>query len=85
VIMALMCQGRVEFESVELAHLVKFRDYFAHELEQLAPLVDAGLVTIEPDAIEVTAAGWFVVRGAAMVFDRYLRDDKLRERFSRII
>ena len=25
VIMALMCQGRVEFESIELAHLIKVR------------------------------------------------------------
>ena len=31
--MALMCQGRVEFESIELAHLIDFRDYFAAELE----------------------------------------------------
>ena len=26
VIMALMCQGRVEFESIELAHLIEFRE-----------------------------------------------------------
>jgi hypothetical protein len=32
VIMAMMCQGRVEFESIELAHLVKMREYFAAEL-----------------------------------------------------
>ena len=29
VIMALMCQGRVEFESIELAHLIDMREYFA--------------------------------------------------------
>ncbi len=32
VIMALMCQGRVEFESIELAHLVKMREAFAHRV-----------------------------------------------------
>ncbi len=85
VIMALMCQGRLEFESIELAHLIKVREYFAGELEQLAPLVAAGLVEIEADAVQVTAAGWYVVRAVAMVFDRYLQKDKLRERFSRII
>ena len=85
VIMALMCQGRVEFESIELAHLIKMGDYFASELEQLAPLVEAGLVELEPGAIQVTAAGWYVVRAVAMLFDRYLQHDKLRERFSRII
>ncbi len=85
VIMALMCQGRVEFESIELSHLVKMRDYFATELAGLAPLADAGLVEVEPAAIQVTPAGWYVVRAVAMVFDRYLQTDKLRERFSRII
>jgi oxygen-independent coproporphyrinogen III oxidase len=85
IIMALMCQGRVEFESIEIAHLVDFRKTFASELEQLAPLAQAGLVEMEPAAIQVTAAGWYVVRAVAMAFDRYLRDDKLRERFARII
>ena len=85
VIMALMCQGRVEFESIELAHLVSMRDYFATELESLRPLVEMGLVELESDAIQVTPRGWYFVRGVAMVFDRHLRADKTRERFSRII
>src|SRR5439155_6798735 len=38
VIMGLMCQGRVEFESIALAHLVDFRKVFAAELAALAPL-----------------------------------------------
>jgi len=85
VIMALMCQGRVEFESIELAHLIQMREYFARELEALLPMVEAGLVVIEEGAIQVTATGWYVVRAVAMTFDRWLQSDKLRERFSRII
>jgi len=85
VIMALMCQGRLEFESIELAHLIDMRAYFARELSELEPLQAAGLVRIEPDAIQVTAAGWYLVRAVAMVFDRHLQSDRLRERFSRII
>lgn len=85
VIMSLMCQGRLEFESIELAHLVKFREYFAAELEQLKPLAEGGLVEIHDDSVQVTANGWFFVRGIALVFDRYLRADAARERFSRII
>jgi len=85
VIMALMCQGRVEFESIELAHLVRMHDYFAREFEALQPMIEAGLVQLEPGAIQVTATGWYVVRAVAMVFDRWLQSDKLRERFSRII
>jgi oxygen-independent coproporphyrinogen III oxidase len=85
VIMALMCQGRVEFESIAVAHLVDMREYFAAELEQLKPMAEAGLVQLEPDAIQITATGWYVVRAVAMVFDRYLQSDRQRERFSRII
>jgi oxygen-independent coproporphyrinogen-3 oxidase len=85
VIMALMCQGRVEFESIELAHLIDMREYFARELDQLQPMAEAGLVELEPGAIQVTATGWYVVRAVAMVFDRYLQNDRQRERFSRII
>lgn len=85
VIMALMCQGRLDFESIELAHLVKVREYFAAELEELRAFADGGLVELGPDFVQVTAHGWFFVRGIAMVFDRYLRADQVRERFSRII
>jgi oxygen-independent coproporphyrinogen-3 oxidase len=85
VIMALMCQGRLEFESVELAYLINIREYFRTELAELEPFAAQGFVTIEPDAVQVTAQGWFFVRAIAMVFDKHLRADKVRERFSRII
>jgi oxygen-independent coproporphyrinogen-3 oxidase len=85
VIMALMCQGRVEFEAVERAHSIDMREYFAQELERLASLAQAGLVVLEPAAIQVTEAGWFLVRAVAMTFDRHLRADPVRERFSRVV
>ena len=85
VIMALMCQGRLEFESIELAHLIDVRRHFAAELEQLRSLEESGLVVIEPSAIQVTALGWYFIRSVAMVFDKHLQADRTRERFSRII
>ncbi|MDR0479375.1 MAG: oxygen-independent coproporphyrinogen III oxidase, partial [Burkholderiaceae bacterium] len=85
VIMALMCQGQVDFEAVELAHLIQFRDYFARELQQLEPLARDGLVELAGDGIRLTEMGWFFVRGVAMVFDRYLQADRNRTRFSKII
>ncbi len=85
VIMAIMCQGHVEFESVGLAHLVDFRTYFARELERLQDMADLGLVRVSDTAIEVTPAGWYLVRAIAMVFDRYLQVDQDRARFSKII
>ncbi len=85
VIMALMCQGSVLFESVELAHLVDFKQYFAAEMESLAAMQEQGLLTIDDTGIHVTELGWFFVRGVAMVFDKYLQADKNRARFSKII
>lgn len=84
-IMALMCQGRVEFESIELAHLIKVPEYFRAELEALRPLQEAGMVQLLPGSIEVTALGWYFVRAVAMVFDRYLQADRTRAQFSKII
>ena len=85
VIMALMCQGELQFESIELAHLIDFQDYFAAELDTLRGMQDQGLVTVSDSAIQVTPMGWFFVRGVAMVFDKYLQADRTRARFSKII
>ncbi len=85
VIMALMCQGALQFEAFELAHLIDFRQYFASELQALQVQVDQGLVEVTDNGIEVTAQGWFFVRAVAMVFDRYLQADRNRSRFSKII
>lgn len=85
VIMAVMCQGQVSFESIELAHLIDFREYFAPEMKSLEKMVDQGLVTLDDSGIQVTEMGWFFVRAVAMVFDRYLQTDRNRARFSKII
>ena len=85
IIMALMCQGRLEFAAIERAHGVNMHKDFASEFEQLDRLAQSGLVEIEAGAVQVTAAGWYLVRAVAMVFDRYLRNDPMRDRFSRIV
>ncbi len=85
VIMALMCQGRVDFESIEPGYLIRFGDYFQTECKELLALQDMGLVELSAEGIEVTATGWYFVRAVAMVFDKHLRTDRARERFSRII
>jgi oxygen-independent coproporphyrinogen-3 oxidase len=85
VIMALMCQGRLSFESIELAYLVNFKQYFAKEIEFLKAQVEQGLVSMDGTGVQVTAKGWFFVRAVAMVFDRYLQADRTRARFSKIL
>jgi oxygen-independent coproporphyrinogen-3 oxidase len=85
VIMALMCQGQVVFESIELAWLLDFKSYFGAELELLRDFQEQGLVTVDDTGIQVTAQGWFFVRAIAMLFDRYLQADRNRAKFSRIL
>jgi oxygen-independent coproporphyrinogen-3 oxidase len=75
----------VLFESIELSHLVDFKQYFATEMDSLAVMQDQGLLTIDDTGVHVTELGWFFVRGVAMVFDKYLQADKNRARFSKII
>jgi oxygen-independent coproporphyrinogen III oxidase len=85
VIMALMCQGQLQFESINLAYLLDFKEYFAKELEALELLQEQGMVLVDDSGIQVTAQGWFFVRAVAMVFDKYLQTDRNRARFSKII
>jgi len=85
VIMALMCQGELQYESIELGYMIDFKSYFAHELEALVELEKTGMVVLEDTGIQVTDFGWFFVRAVAMQFDRYLQTDRNRARFSKII
>jgi oxygen-independent coproporphyrinogen-3 oxidase len=85
VIMALMCQGSLQYESIELAYMIDFKSYFATELEALKDLEKSGMVVLEDGGIQVTDFGWFFVRAVAMLFDRYLQTDRNRARFSKII
>ncbi len=85
VIMALMCQGHLQFEAINLAWLIDFKTVFAQELKLLQDMQVQGLVKLTDGGIQVTATGWFFVRGVAMVFDRYVQADRNRNRFSKII
>lgn len=85
VIMALMCQGQLQYEAVNLAYLLDFKTYFAAELQALETLAAQGMVVLDDSGIQVTAQGWFFVRAVAMVFDKYLQTDRTRARFSKII
>jgi len=86
IIMALMCQGRVDFADILARDGVDMRTAFADELVRLAPFAAQGLVELRGDGIRVTSSGWYVVRAVAMVFDRYLQQQHAdRERFSRVV
>jgi len=85
VINSIMCHFEVSTEAIEIAHLIRFSEYFADELERLQTMAEEGLVTIATDTINVTPRGRLLVRNIAMVFDRYLSRGEQRERFSKAI
>ncbi len=85
VIMAIMCQGALQYESIELAYMLDFKKYFADEMAALKALEKTDMLVLEEDGLQVTDTGWFFVRAVAMVFDKHLQTDRNRARFSKIL
>jgi len=85
IIQALMCHFELSIESIEIAHLIDFKSYFAPELESLSEMEQAGLLSISDQWISVLPKGRMLVRVIAMAFDRYLRTDRERVRYSKVI
>ncbi|MBU0752101.1 MAG: oxygen-independent coproporphyrinogen III oxidase [Gammaproteobacteria bacterium] len=85
IIQALMCHFELSIESVEIAHLIDFKSYFEAELAALREMEAAGLLSIDSQWITVQPKGRMLVRVIAMAFDRYLRTDRERARYSKVI
>jgi oxygen-independent coproporphyrinogen-3 oxidase len=85
IIQALMCHFELSIESIEIAHLIDFKSYFASELADLRDMEKGGLLTIDDQWITVEPRGRLLVRGIAMAFDKYLRTDRERVRYSKVI
>lgn len=85
VIGALMCNFALTKQSFAIAYLIDFDQYFAAELAQLREFEQLGMVELDEREIRVTPRGRLLVRSVCMVFDRYLRRDQERQRYSRVI
>ena len=85
IIQALMCHFEVSIESLEVAHLIDFKKYFAAEIADLREMEQAGLIRLDDKWISVQPRGRLLVRAIAMLFDRYLRSDRERARYSKVI
>jgi oxygen-independent coproporphyrinogen-3 oxidase len=80
-----MCQFALPKESISISYLIDFDAYFANELAELREFEELGLVNLDDNWITVTAKGRLLVRNICMVFDRYLRQDRERRRYSKVI
>ena len=85
VIQALMCHFELCKEAVETAWLIDFDRYFATEVSLLQALEAEGLLEMDSQWITVTPRGRLLIRSICMVFDRYLREDQERRRYSKVI
>jgi oxygen-independent coproporphyrinogen-3 oxidase len=85
VIQALACHFEVSKEAISIAHLVDFDSYFAVELAELREMEKQSLIAIDDEWITVTPQGRLLVRAVCMVFDRYLRADRARALYSKVI
>lgn len=84
VITALICHFTLEFAAIERQFGIRFSDYFATELAELADMQADGLLTVDKTSIQVLPAGRLLIRNICMAFDRYLRKQQ-QQRFSKVI
>ncbi|HRD66576.1 MAG TPA: oxygen-independent coproporphyrinogen III oxidase [Candidatus Competibacter sp.] len=84
VITMLICNFVLDFAAAERQYGIRFQDYFAAELAELADMEADGLLALSETGIRVLPPGRLLIRNVCMVFDRYLREQKQR-RFSKVI
>ncbi len=72
VINRLICYCELPFHEIARIFDINPRDHFRRELQQLAPMIDDGLITIDSNGIKVLNKGRLLIRRICMVFDEYL-------------
>jgi oxygen-independent coproporphyrinogen-3 oxidase len=73
VIQRLICHFELDFASLERAHGISMQDYFTDIWPQLQAMHRDGLLTLDPQGIQILPAGRLLVRSVCMLFDRYLQ------------
>ncbi|MNC64282.1 Oxygen-independent coproporphyrinogen-III oxidase [compost metagenome] len=85
VIKTLICNFQLVYQPIEQQYGIAFADYFAADLELLAPFERDGLVERDDHGIRVTPRGRLLIRNICMCFDIYLRKQARAQQFSRVI
>jgi oxygen-independent coproporphyrinogen-3 oxidase len=86
VIMELMSNFSLDMKRVEREFDINFNEYFGDALEALQEFVEAELVTITEDKIQVSQTGTMLIRNISMPFDAYLNNiPEDKRRFSKTI
>ncbi len=77
-IMTLFCNFYVNWKEFDSRWKIDHDFFFEHELKELEPMISDGLLTLEPNFINVTNIGKFFIRNICMVFDSYLEHESQR-------
>jgi len=84
IINRLMCDFSVDWQQIEKAYAIPVQDYFSIEWPELLSMQTDGLLSLDRERLQVSAAGRMLIRNICMVFDRYLRTST-QQQFSRVI
>lgn len=84
IINQLICHFELNFHTVKEKFDVDMFTYFHDELQQLTPMIEDGLVSMNHEGILVHNSGRMLIRRVCMVFDEYLNNAK-HIKFSKII
>ena len=84
VIARLISHFHLNFAKLDAQWNIRFKEYFADELNALMPMINDGLLTMSNEDIYITAKGRLLIRNICMVFDAYLNND-VSVRFSKVI
>ncbi len=85
VIMKLMCDFELTFNSFEKRFKINFKDYFQWGLNNLKEMEDDELVDTTDDGIKVTEMGKLLIRNIAMNFDGYIERKEDQAKYSRTV
>jgi len=86
VIMELMSNFSLNIKRVEEKFNINFYDYFKEDLKSLDEFIQADLLSINNDKIEVSTTGAMLIRNICMPFDAYLKKvPENKRRFSKTI
>jgi len=84
VITRLISHFHLNFETLDQQWNIRFKEYFANELQNLAPMIEDGLIEMTDSDIYITPSGRLLIRNICMVFDAYLKQGT-QNRFSKVI
>ena len=85
VIMRLMNNLRLDIGRIEQKFNINFSEYFADSLTKMREYVELGLVSINKNAITISAEGKMLARNIVMSFDKYMAQKSGEKQFSKTV